>query len=182
VLLYTLGWLPTSRNSPTDIFTLEHATDKLSRNVGDIVPTLCDDLEERSRCSGRRDIWRCDRLSLSVCYCAIRTALKPRTANISYTCTLQLRPEISHFQVMTVETAVHAWRMFLCAVTGNKNSGSNLQRYGWFPSEDRLRADSAERSPLLICATYGSIQSVRKPVSAHIQCPPEDERCDARNM
>jgi hypothetical protein len=37
-------------------------------------------------------------------------------------------------------------------------------------------------SPLLICATYGSIQSVRKPDTAYIQCPPEDERCDARNM
>jgi hypothetical protein len=35
-------------------------------------------------------------------------------------------------------------------------------------------------SPL--CATYGSIQSVRKPDTAYIQCPPEDERCDARNM
>jgi hypothetical protein len=34
----------------------------------------------------------------------------------------------------------------------------------------------------LICATYGSIQSVRKPDTAYIQCPPEDERCDARNM
>jgi hypothetical protein len=36
--------------------------------------------------------------------------------------------------------------------------------------------------PLLVCATYGSIQSVRKPDTAYIQCPPEDERCDARNM
>jgi hypothetical protein len=35
---------------------------------------------------------------------------------------------------------------------------------------------------LLICATYGSIQSVRKPDTAYIQCPPEDERSDARNM
>jgi hypothetical protein len=32
--------------------------------------------------------------------------------------------------------------------------------------------------PLLICATYGSIQSLRKPDTAHIQCPPEDERCE----
>jgi hypothetical protein len=38
------------------------------------------------------------------------------------------------------------------------------------------------RAPLLICATYGSIQSVRKPDTAYIQCPPEDELCDARNM
>jgi hypothetical protein len=43
----------------------------------------------------------------------------------------------------------------------------------------RLRADC---SPLLVCATYGSIQSVRKADTAYIQCPPEDERCDARNM
>jgi hypothetical protein len=27
----------------------------------------------------------------------------------------------------------------------------------------------------LICATYGSIQSVRIPDTANIQCPPEDE-------
>jgi hypothetical protein len=33
-----------------------------------------------------------------------------------------------------------------------------------------------------VLATYGSIQSVRKPDTAYIQCPPEDERCDARNM
>jgi hypothetical protein len=37
-------------------------------------------------------------------------------------------------------------------------------------------------SPLLVCATYGSIESVRKPDTAYIRCPPEDERCDARNM
>jgi hypothetical protein len=30
-------------------------------------------------------------------------------------------------------------------------------------------------SPLLIGATYGSIQSVRIPGTANIQCPPEDE-------
>jgi hypothetical protein len=29
---------------------------------------------------------------------------------------------------------------------------------------------------------YGSTQSVRKPDTAYIQCPPENERCDARNM
>jgi hypothetical protein len=39
-----------------------------------------------------------------------------------------------------------------------------------------------QSSALLVCATYGSIQSVRKPDTAYIQCPPEDERCDARNM
>jgi hypothetical protein len=31
------------------------------------------------------------------------------------------------------------------------------------------------RAPLLIGATYGSIQSVRIPDTANIQCPPEDE-------
>jgi hypothetical protein len=35
------------------------------------------------------------------------------------------------------------------------------------------------RSPLLICA---SIQSVRKTDTAYIKYPPENERCDARNM
>jgi hypothetical protein len=30
-------------------------------------------------------------------------------------------------------------------------------------------------SPLLIGATYGSIQSVRIPDTANIRCPPEDE-------
>jgi hypothetical protein len=36
----------------------------------------------------------------------------------------------------------------------------------------RLRADC---SPLLIGALHGSIQSVRIPDTANIQCPPEDE-------
>jgi hypothetical protein len=57
-------------------------------------------------------------LSLRVGYCAIRTTQQPRRANISST--LQLWPKISHSQVMAVETAVHAWRMFLCAAIGNK--------------------------------------------------------------
>jgi hypothetical protein len=39
-----------------------------------------------------------------------------------------------------------------------------------------------QSSPLLICAKYGSIQRVRKPDTAYIKCPPEDERCDVRNM
>jgi hypothetical protein len=43
-------------------------------------------------------------------------------------------------------------------------------------------AAAADCSPPLVCATYGSIQSVRIPDTAYIQCPPEDERCDARNM
>ena len=98
-------------------------------------PTLCDDVDERSRYPGRLDTWRWDRLSLRVGYCAIRAAQQPRSANISST--LQLRPEISHSQVTVVGTTVHSWRMFLPAVIGTINSGRNLLRYGWYPSEDR---------------------------------------------
>jgi hypothetical protein len=32
-----------------------------------------------------------------------------------------------------------------------------------------------QSSPILIVATYGSIQSERIPDTANIQCPPEDE-------
>jgi hypothetical protein len=50
------------------------------------------------------------------------------------------------------------------------------------PYVAQIESGQIKTSPLLICATYGSIQSVRKPDTAYVQCPPGDERCDARNM
>ena len=71
----SLFWVAVHLRLVTDIaeqpirhFTLEPATDTLSRNVGDIAPTLCNDMEEQSRCSGRLDVWRWDRLPLRVGY------------------------------------------------------------------------------------------------------------------
>jgi hypothetical protein len=75
--------------------------------------------------------------------------------------------------------------ILLCRYPTNEEPSMSL-----FHIQDRWIFDRASwyrmeifyNQPLLICAMYASIQSVRKPDTAYIQCPPEDERCDARNM